>query len=318
MQAHDRGPLPPALRLLAWGNVFAVAAFLVEVWLVHWRGLPGAGAPLSGGHWAALGYAAALIATLALSLRARPLCDDAATIDALVGYLARAAFFMVLFVGSADAIISFLRVEALLPALAGEDLAARLGQAAWRGPNVHMPLVLLAMVVAALTRGLGFIWLALMVVTLQLVIVIGRFVFSYEQAFLADLLRMWYAGLFLFASAYTLLEDGHVRVDIFYAGMSRRGKALVNGAGSLCFGLVMMWTILILGSATTSSAIVGPFLRFEQGQQTYGMATKYLMAVFLGIFAVTMLLQFAAGLLRAGADWRDDTPPERDSVPATG
>ena len=310
MPAPERGLLPLALRLLAWGNSLVVAAFLVEVWLVHWRGLAGAGTPFAGGHWAALGYGAAAIATIMLTRRARPLRDDAATIDALVGWLARAAFFMVLFVGTADAIISFLRVEALLPAMVGEDLATRLGQAAWRGPNVHMPLVVLAMIVAALTRGLGFIWLALMVVALQLVIVIGRFVFSYEQAFLADLLRMWYAGLFLFASAYTLAEDGHVRVDIFYAGMTRRGKALVNGAGSLCFGLVMMWTILILGSATTSSAIVGPFLLFEQGQQTYGMMTKYLMAVFLGVFAVTMLLQFAAGLLRAGADWRDEPVPE--------
>ncbi len=303
MQADARHPLPPLLRLLAWGNVFAVAAFLVEVWLVHWQGEPGARAALQGGHWAALGYAAALGATLAMLARARPLRDDAATITAVVAYIARAAFFMVLFVGVADAVISFLRVEELLPALVGDDMARNLGQAAWRGPNVHMPLLVLALAVAAVTRGLGFIWLALLVVALQLLIVLGRFVFFYEQPFLADLVRMWYAGLFLFASAHTLLEDGHVRVDIFYAGMSRRGKALVNGLGALGLGMVMMWTILILGSATSASTIVGPFLRFEQGQQTYGMMTKYLMAVFLGIFAVSMLLQFAAMLLRAGADW---------------
>jgi len=316
MPAPERGPLPTALRLLAWGNVLAVAAFLLEVWLIHWRGLPGAAAPLQGGHWAALGYGAAVLGTVALTLRARPLRDDADTIGALVAYLARAAFFAALFVGTVDAVISFLRVEELLPAVTGEELATRLGQSAWRGPNVHMPLVALALVVAALTRGLGFIWLALMVVALQLVIVIGRFVFFYEQAFLSDLLRLWYAGLFLFASAHTLAADGHVRVDIFYAGMTRRGRALVNGAGALCFGLVMMWTILILGSATASSAIVGPFLLYEQGQQTYGMMTKYLMAVFLGVFAVTMLLQFAVLLLRAGADWREDAAPA--PVAATG
>jgi len=38
-------------------------------------------------------------------------------------------------------------------------------------------------------------------------IVISRFIFSYEQAFMADLVRFWYGALFLFASAYTLLED---------------------------------------------------------------------------------------------------------------
>lgn len=38
---------------------------------------------------------------------------------------------------------------------------------------------------------------------------------------MADLVRFWYAALFLFASAYTLLEEGHVRVDVFYAGFRR-------------------------------------------------------------------------------------------------
>ena len=31
---------------------------------------------------------------------------------------------------------------------------------------------------------------------------------------MGDLVRFWYAALF-FASAYTLKEDGHVRVDVF-------------------------------------------------------------------------------------------------------
>ena len=49
----------------------------------------------------------------------------------------------------------------------------------------------------------------------------------------SDLVRFWYGALFLFASAYTLYEDGHVRVDVFYAALSNRIKGLINIWGSL-------------------------------------------------------------------------------------
>ena len=41
---------------------------------------------------------------------------------------------------------------------------------------------------------------------------------------MGDLVRYWYAGLFLFASAYTLYEEGHVRVDILYQGLKNKDK----------------------------------------------------------------------------------------------
>ena len=54
---------------------------------------------------------------------------------------------------------------------------------------------------------------------------------------MGDLVRFWYAGLFLFASAYTLVHDGHVRVDVLYANFSEKGKALTNSIGSPAIGV---------------------------------------------------------------------------------
>lgn len=312
-----RGTTPFVLRLIAWGTVFVTFAFLIENYLMHWLGMPGARSVVSGGG----GYAALAVYVLALAAAiwaaTRPsefgLRGDSARITAVAAYIARAAFWAMLLVGVADTVISFLRVENLLPGLVGDDLAMQLGLPQWRGPYVHMPLAALGLVLAGLTRGVSFVWFSLLVVVVQLVIVIGRFVFSYEQAFFADLVRMWYAGLFLFASAYTLVEEGHVRVDVFYASMGRRAKAVVNGAGSVVFGMSLMWVILILGTATNASPIIGPFIRFEQGQQTYGMATKYWLAAYLAIYAVLMMVQFAAQVLKAGADWRDE--PETGPAP---
>ena len=99
-------------------------------------------------------------------------------------------------------------------------------------------------VIAAFTRTLGFVWLSLLIVVAELAIVITRFVFSYEQAFMGDLVRFWYGALFLFASAYTLLEEGHVRVDVFYTNFAAKKKGLVNAFGSILLGLSFSWTII--------------------------------------------------------------------------
>lgn len=306
--ASSRDPSGFMLRLIAWGTVSLTFAFLIENWLVHWQQLPGLRSAFNGGYWAAAVYFLALVFAIRMALRPMPggLRGDSARISAVSGWIARAAFWIAVLVGTADAVISFLRIEEALHLLVGDAIAAQLQQPVFRGQMVHMPLAALGILLAFLTRGLSFIWLTLLVVVVQLITVIGRFVFSYEQAFLGDLVRLWYAALFLFSAAYTLLEEGHVRVDIFYANMSRRAKALVDGLGSIVFGMGLMWIILILGTATNASPIIGPFLRYEQGQQSFGLATKYWMAAFLAIFAALMLVQFAAYLLKAGADWRNE------------
>lgn len=315
-------------RLFAWGTVAATFAFLFENYLIYWRDMPAARAVLAGetGGLVALGvYLIAALLTVGLALKgaSQPLRADSARISALVAYLVRAAFFAILLVGVVDGVISFLRVEALLEGLVGKSLADNLGLSRWRGPYVHMPIVLLGFVIAAFTRTLGFYWFALLVVVVQLLIVVGRFIFSYEQAFSADLVRLWYAALFLFASAYTLVEEGHVRVDVFYAGMSQRGRALVNGFGSVFLGMSLCWVILIAGTASSASTIIAPVLSYETAPQGTAMYTKYFMAGFLGLFAVSMMLQFAAYLLKAVADWRGEPDPDapddaRTTQPAMG
>ncbi len=309
MTASARDPAAFVLRLIAWGTVLATFAFLLENWLVHWQGFPGARTGLASGSYVAVSVYLVGLA-IAIYAATRPLDggfrQDSARVSAIAAWIARAAFWIALLVGTADAVVSFLRIEGSLPGLVGQQVADQLNLPQYRGQVVHMPLAALGLLMAFVTRGLSFIWLSLLVVVVQLIIVIGRFVFSYEQAFITDLVRMWYAALFLFASAYTLLEEGHVRVDIFYAAMSRRGKALVNGIGAVVLGMSLMWVILVLGTATRASPIVGPFIGYEQGQQAFGMATKYWLSAFLAIFAALMLVQFSAMLLKAVADWRGE------------
>lgn len=297
-------------RYFSWGMLLLLVAFLINNTLVHSQGWPGiAGVFAEEFDWRALVqigiYLIALLLAWALIKgRKRTLRADAATITAINTYLIRSLFWAVFFIGLADMAISFLRVEDLLINYVPEQLAKDLGRPQFRGPMVHLPLLALGFLVGAVTRTLGFHWLALLIVVAELAIVITRFIFSYEQAFMGDLVRFWYAALFLFASAYTLLQEGHVRVDIFYSGMRATRKGFVNSFGAVFFGMTLCWTIIVIGLGGKASIIYGPLANFEVSQSGFGMYTKYWMAGFLGVFAVTMLLQFIAQFLESVADAR--------------
>ncbi len=298
------------VRFVGWCVVAMLFAFLIDVYLTFWQGWPGAGkaftADSTAASWVQVALYALAVAVPAVFVSATPersLRRDDAAITAIAAYVARFAFWTVLLVGLVDGVVSFLRVEGLLPALVGEGLTQDLGRNKFRGPTVHLPLIAMALLLAALTRTLGFTWLALLVVVAELQIVISRFVFSYEQAFMGDLVRFWYGGLFLFSSAYTLVEEGHVRVDVLYHAFSERKRGVVNAAGSLLLGLPLCWVILIISMNQASSIITSPLLSLEVSQSGFGMYVKYLMAAMLGIFAITMTLQFAAYLLQGVADF---------------
>ena len=239
--------------------------------------------------------------------RSNTLRNDANRITNFNTYFIRGCFFAVLFVGIVDASIAWLRVESLLPVVFNEATASALLKSRFIGPVIHVPLVIFGFVVALFSRTLGFFWLALMIVGAELLIVIFRFVFSYEQTMMGDLVRYWYAALFLFASAYTLLEEGHVRVDILYSGFNQKKKGRINAYGSILLGMMTAITIFLICLWSKQAIVNSPVMNFEVTQTgTAGMYTKYQMAVFLLIFAISMQIQFVSYFLESVADTRGE------------
>ena len=313
-----------AIRVLALSVVIIALVYPVNNYLIFWRGWPGLNVFL--GHYDLFGmeaprrplvgealalgwiqlvfYLGAVAAVIVFVARTtgRTLDHEAQSLSALAAYIARAAFWAVLLVGLADMVISFLRVEGILVPVVGEELAKQLGRSSFRGNWVHYPLIGVSLVIAYFSRSIGFIWLALLIVMAEFQIVIARF--------MGDLVRFWYAALFLFASAYTLLEEGHVRVDILYTGFSERGKAWSNALGSVLLGVPLCWVVMMLGMWDKSNLINAPLLSYEVTQSGYGMYVKYLMAGFLLVYALSMLVQFVSQFLSSTAVlMREAAPP---------
>ena len=77
--------------------------------------------------------------------------------------------------------------------------------------------------------------------------VIMRYFFNDVSIGMQELEWHLFAAMFMFGIAYTLKEDAHVRVDIFYDVMTARKKAIINIFGSVIFALPMTLLILYFG-----------------------------------------------------------------------
>ncbi|MBT3777339.1 MAG: TRAP transporter small permease subunit [Pelagibacteraceae bacterium] len=202
-------------------------------------------------------------------------------------------------IGIIDAVISLLIIEGFIEHFFGKSWNVKFSNNSFRAPYIHFPLMFVAILLAFIFKSLNFYWLAFLVVLAEFQIVLLRFVFSYEQTLMSDLVRFWYGSLFLFGSYYTLIKDGHVRVDVLYTNFSEKNKARVNLFGSLILGIPLCLIIFFRGMACKQCVLNQPIMNFETSQSTQGMNIKYLMAGFLIIFAITMLIQFVVYFLRS-------------------
>ena len=337
MLLEQKNSLFSALHLIGLCSALLSVLFVLNNFLIFGFDAPGAinvlglnkifGVEnLKGGYSSGL-YAVGLVQTAAVfgvifwscyhTIAKKQLRLDAERLDWLSAYVIRAAFWAVLIVGIADAIMSFMRVEDFHKTVFGDLGGAIIALPSSRGIYIHVPLIIVAALIALRDKSVSLVWLTLLVVIAEFLIVVGRFIYGYEQTFMGDLVRFWYAALFLFASAYTLKEDGHVRVDVFYAGLERRTKSILNTIGTLLFGIPLCWLILIRGMWGKSSLINSPMINFETSMSGFGMYVKYLMAAFLMVFALSMILQFTAYLFQSMADIQENITDDLDARGAT-
>ena len=309
--------LPIFIRIFSYSILAVTFVFLINNVLTVWFDWPGIkklfsnyglfgfkklsnpleGSVLTFSYIQLLFYVISIVFTIFYVLKSikQTLETDSEILTKFTAYIIRSSFWAVFIVGIADLIVSFMVVEKLVEPIFGETLKIKLVIPAFRITFVHFPLILISFVIGYFTRSVGFIWLAVLVVASEFFIVISRFIFEYEQAFQGDLVRFWYSALYLFASAYALMHEGHVRVDVLYTGFSERKKAWTNSLGSLLLGIPLCLIVLFLGMGGKASIINGPVISFEITQQgSNGLYLLYLMAVYLAVFAVTMLTQFTS------------------------
>jgi len=83
--------------------------------------------------------------------------------------------------------------------------------------------------------GKAAAWLTLFMVLVTVAVVIMRYVFDAGRIWLQESVVWMHAVVFMLGAAYTLRDEEHVRVDIFYRTMRPRTRAWVDLAGVIVF-----------------------------------------------------------------------------------
>ncbi|MGB5333970.1 MAG: TRAP transporter small permease subunit [Woeseiaceae bacterium] len=85
------------------------------------------------------------------------------------------------------------------------------------------------------TTGKAAAWMTLFMVIVTFVIVVMRYVFDAGLIWLQESVIWMHAVVFMMGAAYTLQQEDHVRVDVFYRTMSARRRAWVDLLGVILF-----------------------------------------------------------------------------------
>jgi TRAP-type mannitol/chloroaromatic compound transport system permease small subunit len=154
-------------------------------------------------------------------------------------------------------------------------------------------------------------WLMPILVVLVCVDVTTRYLFDNTQTWIIELEWHLFAALFLLGAGYTLKHQRHVRVDLFYAKMGIRDKALVDFIGTLV--LLIPWCILIIWVSFEYATI--SFLIREGSPDPGGLPARYIIKFIIPLGIGLLLLQAIALLLQSWRYYRhpETVPDESDT-----
>lgn len=155
----------------------------------------------------------------------------------------------------------------------------------------------LSLLIDGLSNRLGraFSWLALAMVLVMALIVVLRYVFQIGSIALQESVMYINALIFTFGAAYTLKEQGHVRVDIFYSRLNEKQRAWLDLFGALFFLLPACCFIIWV-----SWGYVAVSWRIQEGSaESSGLPFVYLLKTAILVLPALLLLQGISEILKS-------------------
>jgi len=130
-------------------------------------------------------------------------------------------------------------------------------------------------------------WSTALVVLVVFVDVVMRYAFNTSFVFTQELEWHLFAFIFLMGAGYTLLYDGHVRVDIFYQRLSPKAQAWINLIGVLLF--LIPGCVMVI--ATSWSFVANSWAVMEGSPDPGGIPYRFLLKACIPAGFILLLLQ---------------------------
>ena len=130
-------------------------------------------------------------------------------------------------------------------------------------------------------------WVTLLLVLVVFVDVVMRYAFKTSFVFTQELEWQLFSFIFLIGAGYTLLRDGHVRVDIIYQKLTIKQQAWINLLGTILF--LIPGCLLVID--TSWSFVVNSFSVMEGSPDPGGIPYRFIIKSVIPAGFVLLLLQ---------------------------
>ena len=130
-------------------------------------------------------------------------------------------------------------------------------------------------------------WLSLILVLVTFTVVVLRYVFDSGSIALQETSSYLHATIFLVGMAYTLQQDAHVRVDIFYTNFSPQTKAWVD----LCGALFLLLPFMLFITWISWSYIATSWSVFEGSREAGGLPGVFILKSLILVMTALLSLQ---------------------------
>lgn len=137
-------------------------------------------------------------------------------------------------------------------------------------------------------------WLSLLLVVVTFIIVILRYIFDSGSIALQESTSYLHATVFLVGMAYTMQQDAHVRVDIFYSRCSKQTKAWIDLFGALFLLLPFMLFVTWI----SWSYIVDSWSVLEGSREAGGLPGVFLLKSLILVMTFLLSLQTCTQIAR--------------------
>ena len=135
--------------------------------------------------------------------------------------------------------------------------------------------------------GKAAAWLTVIMVLLTFTIVVLRYGFNLGWIWLQESLTYLHVAVFSIVAAWALQQDGHVRVDIFYAKMTDKNRARVNLLGSLIFLVPFCIFILVIAWPYVANS----WKLLESSREAGGLPLVFLLKSLILVMPALLLSQ---------------------------
>lgn len=143
--------------------------------------------------------------------------------------------------------------------------------------------------------GRSISWLTLAMVLVTFLIVVLRYVFSIGWIAMQESVIYLHSIVFMLGAAYTLKQNGHVRVDIFYEKIGPRSRAWIDLLGAALLLVPLCLFIIVISWRYVSLS----WSLLEGSRDAGGLPAVFLLKTTIPVMAGLVMLQGIAQGLRS-------------------